>query len=69
MEEENIILKPKKKKKAKEVKKEYHILESGETRWSLMKKYGVTAQELDKLNPNFNGRWLSLKEGYRIRIK
>lgn len=68
MEEE---VKPKKpiKKKEKEVKKQYHIIEDGETRWSLMKKYGVTAEELDKLNPNFNGRWLSLKKGYSIRIK
>lgn len=58
-----------KRKKSIEVKELYHTIEDNETRWSLMKKYGVSAEDLEKLNPNFSGKWLRLKTGDKIRIK
>lgn len=56
-------------KKPKEKKKKYHIVEKDEIRWSIMKKYDISAEDLDKLNPNLGGKWLNLKMGDRVRVK
>lgn len=57
------------KRKSKEIKKKYHIIEKGETRWHVLKKYGISIEQIEKLNPNFEGKWLGIKEGDKIRVK
>lgn len=71
MKEENIVVKPKKetKKKPREIKKKYHIVKENEIRWNIMKNYGLSEEEIEKLNPNLYGKWLGLKPGDKIRIK
>lgn len=52
-------------KKSKSNKVKYHIVEPKETKFGISKKYGITIQELEELNPEIVS---NLEIGYKLRI-
>lgn len=62
-----VYLGKKQKKAAKELKRNYHIMEAGETLHAISQRYGIRLGSLCKMNPIKGNR--IFKEGDRIRIR